>query len=164
MSKDGFIARSNGDVSWLEDLNIDPDETGLAEFFASVDGLVMGRGTYDFVFDYGTWPYEDKPAWVCTSRPLTPLDGAKIHVASTVAQVIEDAKAMQLSKLWLLGGGQLASAFLEAGLITSVSVSEMPIELGEGIPLFANHRLAELHSRKREVIPKKGFRQLEIEL
>jgi dihydrofolate reductase len=55
-SQDGFIARDDGDVSWLDDMNIDVKETGLGDFFASIDGLVMGRKTYDFVVDYGMWP------------------------------------------------------------------------------------------------------------
>ena len=46
-SQDGFIAREDGDVSWLDDVNIDVNETGIIEFFASIDGLVMGRKTYD---------------------------------------------------------------------------------------------------------------------
>ena len=49
-SLDGFIAREDGDVSWLDDMNIDEDETGLETFFPSIDGLVMGRKTYDFIY------------------------------------------------------------------------------------------------------------------
>ncbi|MEM7314980.1 MAG: dihydrofolate reductase, partial [Planctomycetota bacterium] len=52
-SRDGYIARKDGDVSWLEEQNIAPEDTGLAEFFSAVDGLIMGRKTYDFVFNYG---------------------------------------------------------------------------------------------------------------
>ena len=48
-SLDGFIAKEDGDVSWLDDMNIDVKHTGLEDFFAGIDGLVMGRNTYDFV-------------------------------------------------------------------------------------------------------------------
>jgi len=164
MSRDGFIARKNGDVSWLEELNIDPNETGLAEFFAEVDGLVMGRATYDFVHAHGSWPYEDKATWVCTSQPLAPLEGANLTVVDSIQQVIEGANQRQCKNLWLIGGGQLASAFLDKGLISQLSLAEMPISLGEGIPLFSGHDLGDLEIKERQEFQKTGFRQIEIKL
>jgi len=163
-SLEGFIAREDGDVSWLDDLNIDANETGLDEFLASIDGLVMGRGTYDFVFDYGAWPYDDKPAWVCTHRELEALEGANLMIVSTVGDVVKGAEAKGLKHLWLVGGGVLASSFLEKGLITNLSIAEMPIKLESGIPLFAAHRLEDISSTKKEVIQKRGFTQIEIVL
>lgn len=161
-SLDGFIARVDGDVSWLDELNLGGDETDLEEFFGTVDGLVMGRNTYDFVFDYGSWPYEDKLTWVCTSRDLQPLEGANLIVAGNIDDVIGGAASRGCEHLWLVGGGRLASAFMAKGLITNVSISEMPIELGSGIPLFSDHRLRDIAFEERNVIEKKGFRQIEI--
>ena len=161
-SRDGFIARADGDVSWLDEMDIDADETGLEEFFAAVDGLVMGRKTYDFVFDYGSWPYGDKPAWVCTSREIQPLNGANLIVAGNVDDVISGAVGRNCKHLWLVGGGRLASALLADGLISNVTISEMPIDLGSGIPLFSDHRLEDLAVRERNVFRKTGFRQIEI--
>ena len=164
ISRDGFIAREDGDVSWLDDVEIDQQETGLAEFFAEVDGLVMGRGSYDFIFDYGSWPYEDKPTWVCTSRELEPLPGAQLTVVDRIAAVMADAQARELEHLWLIGGGVLASGFVDEGLLTNVSLAEMPVALGTGIPLFARHELNDLAVVTRQETDKKGFRQIEIEL
>ena len=161
-SLDGFIAREDGDVSWLDKMNIDENETGLAAFFAGVDGLMMGRNTYDFIFDYGAWPYEDKPTWVCTQSELEPLKGANLIVVSDIKDVMEGAAGKGLEHLWLVGGGQLASAFLSQGLLTNVSISEMPIRLGTGIPLFAEHTLEEIPTENRNVIQKNGYRQIEI--
>ena len=161
-SRDGFIAREDGDVSWLDEMKIDSADTGLSEFFAAIDGLVMGRKSYDFVFNYGSWPYESKPAWVCTHREIQKLDGANLMVSDEIDQVLGDATARGLQHLWLLGGGQLASAFLSRGLITHISIAEMPIELGAGIPLFADHQLDEIKAVERKVIEKKGFRQIEL--
>ena len=103
ISRDGFIAREDGDVGWLDDFTVDPRASGLEALFADVDGLVMGRQTYDFIFDYGTWPYRDKLSWVCTHRPLQPLAGANLIVADDIDQVIESAAARRFSHLWLLG-------------------------------------------------------------
>ncbi|MBE9070397.1 dihydrofolate reductase [Leptolyngbya cf. ectocarpi LEGE 11479] len=161
-SLDGFIAKDNGDVSWLEEMNIDKNETGLEEFFASIDGLIMGRNTYDFVFNYGSWPYEDKPTWVCTQSNLQPLDGANLIVVADIDDVISGATTQGLEHLWLVGGGRLASSFLTKGLITHVSISEMPIKLESGIPLFSDHKLEDIIATERNVIEKNGFRQIEI--
>ncbi len=161
VSQDGFIARENGDVSWLEELDIDNSQTGLEDFFASVDGLVMGRNTYDFVFNYGTWPYEDKLSWVCTHHPLQALGGANLKVVETVEEVMHGARSHSVNHLWLVGGGKLASSFLNPNLITHLSISEMPIQLGSGIPLFSDHHLDDIEFEGQAVSDKGGFRQLE---
>jgi dihydrofolate reductase len=163
-SLDGFIARENGDVAWLDDLNIDMTDTGYDDFFASIDGLVMGRNSYDFVFDYGSWPYEDKPTWVCTSRELETLEGANLKIAKTADDAVKEAGSQGLKHLWLVGGGKLASSFLEKGFLTHLSISEMPVKLGLGIPLFADHKLEDLSAEKTEIFLKKGFKQVEIAL
>jgi len=66
-SLDGYIAKEDGDVSWLEQLNIPMEETGYDEFYSTVDAIVMGRNTYKMIVSFGQWPYGDKPGWVCTS-------------------------------------------------------------------------------------------------
>jgi dihydrofolate reductase len=164
MSLDGYIARDDGDVSWLEDMNLNQDETGLEDFFSSIDGLVMGRKTYDFVFNYGSWPYEDKPTWVCTHSDLQPLEGANLIVVRSVDDVVSGAIKQGIEHLWLVGGGRLASSFLTKGLITNLSISEVPIRLGSGIPLFSDHKLDEFVSTKKNIIKKDGFRQIEVEI
>ncbi len=161
-SLDGFIAREDGDVSWLDEMNIGSDETGLEEFFRSIDGLVMGRKTYDFVFNYGSWPYEDKPTWICTHRDIEPLEGANLITAGDIGDVISEAATRDVEHLWLVGGGRLASSFLAKGLITHLSISEMPIKLECGIPLFSDHKLDEIAFAERNVVEKKRFSQIEI--
>jgi len=163
-SLDGFIAKEDGDVSWLNDLNIDMADTGYDDFFASIDGLVMGRKTYDFVFNYGSWPYGDKPTWICTSGELEVLEGANLKPVKSADDAIKDAKLKGLKHLWLVGGGKLASSFLEKGLLTNLSISEMPVTLELGIPLFSGHKLENLSAKKTEIFQKKGFRQLEVVL
>ena len=163
-SLDGFIAREDGDVSWLDDMNIDMTDTGYDDFFASIDSLVMGRSTYDFIFNYGSWPYGDKPTWVCTSSELEILEGANLKIAKTADDVVKEAESKRLKHLWLVGGGKLASSFLEKGLLTHLCISEMPVKLEFGIPLFADHKLEDLSAEKTEIFQKKGFKQKEIAL
>ena len=162
MSSDGFIARQDGDISWLDELGIDYSDTGYEDFFASVDGLVMGGSTYDFIFSYGSWPYEDKPAWVCTNHTLKALLGANLNISKSPQQVIDEARELGLTHLWLVGGGKLASAFLDAGLLTHLFISEMPITLFAGVPLFSHHTIEGLRVGQQKSIQQKGFKQLKI--
>jgi dihydrofolate reductase len=143
-------------------MNIDSTETGLEDFFRSIDGLVMGRRTYDFVFNYGSWPYEDKPTWVCTHSDLQPLEGANLIGVGDIEDVVSDAATRGIEHLWLVGGGRLATSFLAKGLITNLSISEMPIKLESGIPLFSDHKLDDIAVEQRNVIHQDGFRKIEI--
>jgi dihydrofolate reductase len=163
-SSDGFIAREDGDVSWLDEMNIDLADAGYDGFFESIDGLVMGRKTYDFIFNYRSWPYEDKPAWICTSSEIEILEGANLEIAKKPEDVLKDAESIGSKHLWLVGGGKLASSFLEDGLLTHLWISEMPIKLESGIPLFADHKLESLSSEKTEILQKKGFKEVKIVL
>jgi dihydrofolate reductase len=161
-SLDGFIAREDGDVSWLDDLNINMADTGYDDFYSSIDALAMGRNTYDFVFDFGSWPYGDKPTWICTNRELKPLVGANLSIVKSAIEVVNEAESYGLKHLWLVGGGKLASSFLDKTLLTHLSISEMPIKLMTGIPLFAHHKLENISAERTDIFQKKGFKQMEI--
>lgn len=136
MSLDGFIAKPNGDVSWLDELGIPMEETGYEEFFSTVDCLAMGRKTYEVIECFGSWPYGDKPTWVCSTRGVSPMVSANLQSAQAPEAAVAAAKSLGLQHMWLVGGGVLASAFLELSLLTRVIVVQMPVVLGDGIPLF----------------------------
>ena len=78
--------------------------------------------------------------------------------------MIREAEAQGLEHLWLVGGGVLASSFLKQGLMTDISVTELPVDLDNGIPIFANHALAEIECHKREINQKTGFKQIVLEI
>lgn len=135
-SLDGFIADEQDEVSWLDKLEIDHTNTGYESFFENVDGLIMGRRTYDFVYNYGQWPYGKKPTWVCTTRKLSALEGCNLQSASTPVEAIAEATSMGIATIWVVGGGVLSRSLLELGLLTHISVSMMPVVLGNGVKLF----------------------------
>lgn len=137
-SLDGYIAKEDGDVSWLDDLGISPDDTCYQEFFSTVDALVMGRNTYDWIQAYGSWPYGDKPTWVCTTKSINIMEGCNLQNGTTPTDTYKEAQEQGIKHLWLVGGGKLASSFLENKLLTHISISQMPIILGRGIKLFGN--------------------------
>lgn len=135
-SLDGFVATTDHKVDWL-DCVADGDHSSYEQFFESVDGLVMGRATYDFVHNSGyPWHYGDKPCWLMTSRSIEPTADSVIPTQLDPQQIIGEAVSKGLSHLWVVGGGKVAAAFLQQGLLDSMIVSVIPVLLGDGIPLF----------------------------
>lgn len=160
-SLDGYIAREDGDVSWLDELGVSIEETGYEEFYSTVDGLVMGRKTYEMIVNFGQWPYGNKPVWICSSGKIIPMEGCNLQVGNTPVQACHAAHELNVKHLWLVGGGNLASAFLENKLLTNISLSLMPIILGGGIKLFGNVP-APIKIEKGLITPHaSGFIQLE---
>ena len=160
-SLDGFIAKADGDVSWLDVFDTSMSDTGYEEFYSTVDALVMGRKTYDFIVNYGRWPYDDKPVWVCSRNAITPMEGCNLEEGSTPEEAYNKASEMGLEHLWCVGGGRLASSFIEADLLTNIYLSLMPILLGNGIKLFGDLPSDVILSKVREASHTSGMVQLE---
>jgi dihydrofolate reductase len=160
-SIDGYIAKDDGDVSWLDELNIPMEKTGYDAFFSTVDALVMGRKTYEMICSFGAWPYGKKPTWICSHNNINAIDGINLRKSTTPEDVVKDARKENASHLWLVGGGILAEYFMNASLLTDIIITQMPIILGGGIPLFA----PTIHSKSVELKGCKesdlGFVQLE---
>jgi len=138
-SLDGFIAREDGELDWLMKQPTAGEDYGYDAFMESVDGIVMGRKTYEKVLSFGEWSYP-KPVVVPT-RTLTE-ESIPEHLAGRVS-VSQEAPAELMQRLGAEGwkrayidGGQVIQSFLRAGLIETITVSRIPILLGSGIPLF----------------------------
>jgi dihydrofolate reductase len=134
-SLDGFIARKDGAIDWLP---ASPEEHGYDEFMASVDALVIGRGTYETVLGFGGWGYGKKPVFVLTSNPsaIKPPEGAVCEAMSGSPREIADALTQRDIHSIYVDGGVTIQRFLEAGLIQRMIVTRIPVLLGSGIPLF----------------------------
>jgi dihydrofolate reductase len=140
-SLDGYIAQEDGDLQWLFDAADNPLEGGddnYNAFYAQVTALAIGASTYEIMLTH-EWAYAGVPAWVFTHRELPTPDGADVRfVQGAVAEHIADMRAAAGDgNLWVVGGGELASQFAQAGELDDVIVSYMPVVLGTGIPLFA---------------------------
>ncbi|MEE4542273.1 dihydrofolate reductase family protein [Streptomyces sp. V4-01] len=146
-SLDGFIATADDSLDWLLSQQVDPEGPfGYQEFIAGIGALVMGATTYDWVLRHHVakgeaWPY-DIPAWVMTHRdPETfpPVPGADVRFASGDVRPVHAAltEAAAGRDIWVVGGGDLAAAFAQAGLLDDLTVSVAPVTLGAGRPLFA---------------------------
>lgn len=143
MTLDGFLADENDSLDWL--FAQDYDEQGplnYNDFIKDIGAIVMGSTTYQWILanhvDKGEgWAYE-VPAWVMSSREQRGVDGADIRFASgDVEPVYEQMVAAAGGKdLWVVGGGDLAAQFAEAGHLDEVICAIAPVTLGAGRPLF----------------------------
>jgi dihydrofolate reductase len=138
-SLDGFIARKNDDIAWLTDYPTLGEDHGFEAHMARVDGVVMGRGTFEVIKDMRPW-YYSKPV-VVLSRSLSQADiPAEIADKVEVLDAAPEA-AMQIleNRGWqaaYVDGGTVIQSFLRAGLIEDMVISRIPVLIGEGIPLF----------------------------
>lgn len=150
-SIDGFIADDKNSLDWLfETAGSREDDSGadpFTAFFAGVGAFAMGSTTYEWVFDHeklGSSPqkwaefYGDVPSWVFTHRELPAIPGATVHfVRGDVRPVHEAMRAAAGDKdIWIVGGGELAGAFADAGLLDEIILGVAPVTLGAGAPLL----------------------------
>ncbi len=139
-SLDGFIADKDGKVDWLNNFNAFDDQEVMDDFqelMSSFEAILLGGGTYDFALDHGQWMSPGTPSWVFTSRNLPILDSCIQLTSKTPATVIDEIRSKNLHRIWLMGGGKLASTFLKSGLIDEINLAIVPIFLGQGIPLIS---------------------------
>ncbi len=134
-SLDGFIARANGDLDFLEAGGGEPH--GYDEFIATVDALVIGRKTFETVLTFGSWPYGNKPVVVLSTRPLAPTPpGAMVErMSGAPADIVSQLAARGIGHIYV-DGGITIRRFLEAGLIHRLIITRVPVLIGGGIPLF----------------------------
>jgi dihydrofolate reductase len=137
---DGFIADPDNSLDWL--FKVKRDEHGpmnYEDFVAEVGALAMGSTTYEWILDHesATWPY-DLPSWVFTHRELTVVPNAQVEFVSGDVGPVHDemVRAAGGKNVWIVGGGDLAGQFAEAGLLDEVIVTIAPVTLGAGAPLL----------------------------
>ena len=134
MSLDGFIARHDHTIDFLPE---DPEPHGYDEFFASVDALIWGRHTYDFVRSFDTWYHGDKPVFVLSSRELGELpEGAVIErLSGDPKDIWAELESRGYEDIYV-DGGLVVQQFMNAGLIQRLIVTRIPVLIGSGISLF----------------------------
>jgi len=144
-SLDGFIARKDGSVDWLE--TEDTFEGGVTlspafiqEFLQTIDCYVMGSHTYETALGFEAkgygWSYGDKPTFVLTHRTLPNTRETVEFYSGDLARLINDRLRPTFRSIWVVGGGAVSSECLRLGLADEVRYSIMPVLIGEGIPFF----------------------------
>jgi dihydrofolate reductase len=150
-SLDGFIATEEDSLEWLFPLG-DLAHSSYPEFIAGVGALAMGSSTYEWMLrskelmiaETGSaWPYT-QPAWVFSSRTLPAVDGADIRFVQGDVGPVHEAmqQAAGGKNIWVVGGGDLAGQFHDAGLLDELIVQVGSVTLGGGKPLFPRRLLS----------------------
>ncbi len=137
-SLDGFIAREDGDIGWLDDANkkVTPGEDfGFNSFLESVDLIIMGRKTFEQVIPFDQWPYKDTKMIVLTSKNIEIPEKLKKTVTtsniSSPEQLIKELSDQPINHIYV-DGGIVIQDFLLAGLVDEITVTIVPILIGKG--------------------------------
>ena len=139
-SLDGFIATDEHSLDWLLTQDVDPDgPMGYNAFEKKVGALAMGSSTYEWVMKHeeGRWGYA-QPTWVFTHREIELPEGADVRLTRDDVRRVHAEMLVAAGKkdVWIVGGGDLAGQFADAGLLDEVWVQYAPVTLGSGAPLL----------------------------
>ena len=144
-SLDGFIARKDGRVDWLETSDEftggDTLDPGLVEaFLKTIDCYVMGSRTYETALAFEAqglgWSYGNKPTFVLTSRDLPRTRDSVEFYSGDLAQLVNGRLRRAFHSIWFVGGGVVSGECLRLGLADEVRYSILPILIGDGLPFF----------------------------
>lgn len=146
-SLDGFIARSDGGVDWMETSDefaggdtMDP--AFVEAFLKTIDCYVMGSRTYETALNFEAkgfgWSYGDKPVFVLTSRELPRTRTTVEFHAGDLAQFVNERLRPAFGSIWVVGGGVVSGECLRLGLADEVRYSILPVLIGSGIRFFEN--------------------------
>jgi dihydrofolate reductase len=144
-SLDGFIARRDGRVDWLE--TSDRFEGGdtltpefVEAFLETIDCYVMGSRTYETALNFDAkgfgWPYGDKPTFVLTRRTLPKTRNTVEFYSGDLERLVAETLKPRFPRIWFVGGGEVSAACLRLGLADEVRYSIVPMLIGDGIPFF----------------------------
>jgi dihydrofolate reductase len=139
-SLDGYIARTNGDISWLDEIpNPENSDFGYSEFISNIDAIIMGRHTFEKVLEFDHWPYEQLVFVLSNTLKKVPeylIDRVEI-ISGDLETILEDLEKRELKNLYV-DGGKTIQSFLKEDLIDEMIITTIPILLGDGIPLFGH--------------------------
>src|SRR5689334_20970171 len=144
-SLDGFIARKDGSIDWLETSDefaggVTMDAASIAAFLETIDCYVMGSRTYETALSFEAkgfgWSYGDKPVFVLTRRELPRSRDTVEFYSGDLERFVNDRLRPSFRSVWFVGGGALSGDCLRLGLADEVRYSIVPIVIGDGIPFF----------------------------
>jgi len=164
-SLDGFIARKDNSVSWLDstgsvyEAGVSITEEEAATFVEAIDCYVLGSRTYEHALELG-WPYGDTPVVVVTGRGWRPARKSVEFYSGDLKTLVDVKLAPRYRNIWLVGGATLCQRFLELGLVDEIKLTIAPVLLGEGLRLFGGSLKEERWNLKNVVAFKNGFVEL----
>jgi dihydrofolate reductase len=163
-SLDGFIARKDNSVSWLNgngsvyEAGVSISAEEAATFVKAIDCYVLGSRTYEHALQLG-WPYGDTPTVVVTGRELPPARNSVEFFSGDLETLVREKLAPRFRNIWLVGGAVLAQRFLSLGLVDQIRLTIAPVLLGDGLRLFGLMK-QETWDLKNVLAYKNGFVEL----
>ena len=164
-SLDGFIAKKDNTVSWLDsrgsvyDAGVSISVEEAAAFVKTIDCYVLGSHTYEHALELG-WPYGDTPTVVVTGRKLSSTRKSVEFYSGDLKTLVDIKLAPRYRNIWLVGGAMLSQRFLSLGLVDEIRLTIAPVLLGEGLRLFGDSLTEERWDLKNVVAYKNGFVEL----
>lgn len=134
-SIDGYIARKDGNLDWLQYGHTGNEDYGFKKFTSTIDAVIMGKNTYEVVSSFDEWAYKDKRV-IVLSNTLTEVRKETELFSGELTELLAKLHAENVKHIWI-DGGITVSKFLEAGLVDDITVSIIAMVLGSGIPLFS---------------------------
>jgi dihydrofolate reductase len=161
-SLDGFIARKDNSVSWM-DSSGDVYERGVtddgADVIESIDCYVLGSRTYEHALQLG-WPYGDTPTVVMTNRKLPSTRESVEFYSGDLTRLVGEILAPRYGNIWLVGGAMSGQSFLRLGLVDEIRLTIAPVTLGDGLRLFGDSGTEQKWHLKNAVAYRNGFVEL----
>ncbi len=139
-SLDGYIARPDGELDWLLKYPMPTGtEYGYKDLMDSIDMVIIGGRTYREMLCMDiVWPYKNKKTYVVSRNSMETEENIE-YITENIIEKISELQDAEGKDIWLVGGGELITMFLNEGLIDELQICYIPIILGAGIPLFSNN-------------------------
>ncbi len=139
MSVDGFVAKLNDDLSFLSIVEKEGEDYGYADFISTVDTVIIGRKTYDWVTRQFDFPHADKTTYVITRTPR-PNVGKTVFYTGDLKELVVKLKGEKGQTIFCDGGAEIVNELLRYHLIDELIISVIPILVGGGTRLFKDAR------------------------
>jgi len=168
-SIDGFIARNDNSVSWLDspgdvyEAGVALDSAEVEKVLEAIDCYVLGSRTYEHALQLG-WPYGDTPTVVVTGRELRAARESVEFYSGDLERLVDEILAPRYANVWLVGGAMLCQSFLSLGLVDRIVLSIAPVMLGDGLRLFGVAGAEQRWRLKDVVAYTNGFVELTYEI
>src|SRR6201997_3760387 len=164
-SLDGFIARKDNSVSWLDgngsvyEAGVSLSQEEIAAFVKAIDCYVLGSRTYEHALELG-WPYGDTPTVVVTKRKLPCTRKTVEFYSGDLTRLVGEILAPRYRNIWLVGGASLGQSFLKLNLVDEIRLMIAPVILGDGLHLFGDSGTEQKWHLKNVVGYRNGFVEL----
>jgi dihydrofolate reductase len=138
-SLDGFIARKDGDIGWLVKFENWEVNDSYREFISTIDAIVIGRGTFEKVLTFPSWPYDTKVFVLSASLKQVPdvLSGKVIVLSMKPRELLTYLSSKGYGRIYV-DGGRVIQGFLREDCIDEIIITRVPVLIGSGIPLFGS--------------------------